>query len=58
MIDSFLGVAYRDDIRGDERVVAEGIEMIASYVERYATPRGIAGVRRADLAEQLDIGTT
>ena len=58
MIDSFLGVAYRDDIRGDERVVAEGIEMIVSYVERYATPQGIAGVRRADLAEQLDIGTT
>jgi AcrR family transcriptional regulator len=58
MIDSFLGVAYRDDIRGDERVVVEGIEMIVSYVERYATPQGIAGVRRADLAEQLDIGTT
>lgn len=58
MIDSFLGVAYRDEVRGDEHVVAEGVEMIVSYVERYATPRGIAGVRRPDLAVGLDIGTT
>jgi AcrR family transcriptional regulator len=58
MIDSFLAVAYRDDLGGDEHVVREGIEMVVSYVERYATPLGIAGVPRAQLVAPLDIGTT
>jgi AcrR family transcriptional regulator len=58
MIDAFLAVAYRDDVAGDERVVAEGIEMIATYIERHATPVGIAGLPGGDLAGQLDIGTT
>ena len=58
MIDSFLGVAYRDDLRGDERIVAEGIEMIVSYLDRFATARGREGVPRDELVTQLDIGTT
>lgn len=43
--DRFLEVAYRHDLRGDDRVVKEGIEMIVSHLERYATAEGIAGAR-------------
>jgi AcrR family transcriptional regulator len=49
MIDAFLAVAYSRDLRGDRRVVREGVEMIAGYLERYATPQGIAGVPRDEL---------
>ena len=58
MIDAFLAVAYRDDVAGDARVVGEGIEMITTYVERYATPLGISGLPAADLAARLDLGAT
>jgi AcrR family transcriptional regulator len=58
MIDAFLAVAYRDDIGGDERVVAQGIEMITTYIERHATPAGINGVPAAEIAGRLEIGTT
>jgi AcrR family transcriptional regulator len=42
--DRFLEVAYRHDLAGDDRVVKEGVEMIVSYLERHATPAGIAGI--------------
>jgi AcrR family transcriptional regulator len=42
--DRFLEAAYRRDLRGDDRIVAEGIEMIIAHIERYATPEGIAGI--------------
>ncbi len=42
--DRFLEAAYRQNIRGDDRVVDEGIEMIVSHIERYATPAGIEGI--------------
>jgi len=58
MIDAFLAVAYRDNVDGDEYVVAQGIEMIVTYVERHATETGISGVSPAELAGQLEIGTT
>jgi AcrR family transcriptional regulator len=50
MIDAFLAVAYSKDLRGDQRVVREGVEMIAGYLERYATPSGVAGIPRDELA--------
>lgn len=52
MIDAFLAVAYSRDLRGDQRVVQEGIEMITGYLEQYATPAGIAGIPRAELAAE------
>jgi AcrR family transcriptional regulator len=42
--DRFLEVAYRHDLRGDDRIVKEGTEMLVSHMERYATPAGIDGV--------------
>jgi AcrR family transcriptional regulator len=56
MIDAFLAVAYRDDVRGDERVLSEGIEMLVGYVERHATKRGVAGIAARDIAVPLEIG--
>lgn len=56
MIDAFLAVAYRKDVRGDKVVVREGIEMIVGYLERYATPRGLAGVPAAEVHEHLELG--
>jgi AcrR family transcriptional regulator len=49
-IDGFLDLAYRTDFGGDQRVVRAGIEMIVSYLERYATRAGIAGVMASDLS--------
>ena len=49
VIDRFLDVAYRHDVNGDQRVVAEGIEMVIGYISRFATPVGIAGVSAADM---------
>jgi AcrR family transcriptional regulator len=51
-IDGFLDLAYRNDAGGDERVVRAGIEMIISYLERYATPAGIAGVTASDASRR------
>lgn len=48
--DRFLEVAYRHDLKGDDKVVEEGIEMIVSHLERYATAAGIDGVTAAELA--------
>lgn len=42
--DRFLEVAYRYDLGGEDRIVEEGVEMIVSHLERYATPGGIAGI--------------
>ena len=45
LADRFLEVAYRHELRGEDRVVDEGIEMIVSHLERYATPAGKTGVK-------------
>ncbi len=58
LIDSFLAIAYRDSLAGDERVVREGIEMMIRYLEPHATAAGIDGVSRAALPGLLDVGTT
>ncbi len=49
LADRFLEVAYRHELRGEDRVVDEGIEMIVSHLERYATPAGKAGVKARSL---------
>jgi AcrR family transcriptional regulator len=42
--DRFLEAAYRHDVGGDDGVVQEGVEMIVSHLEGYATPAGVAGI--------------
>ena len=49
LADRFLEVAYRHDLEGDDRVVAEGVEMVVSHLERHATEAGIAGIPAAEL---------
>jgi AcrR family transcriptional regulator len=53
-IDGVLDMAYRNDFNGDPRVLRAGIEMIVSYLERHATPAGIAGVSASDLAARWE----
>lgn len=48
--DRFLEAAYRYDLRGDDRVVKEGIEMIVSHLERHATAAGLTGIDAASVA--------
>jgi AcrR family transcriptional regulator len=43
--DRVFQIAFENAIRGDERVVGEGIELVTSYLERQATPDGLTGVR-------------
>jgi AcrR family transcriptional regulator len=52
LADRFLEVAYRHDLAGDDRVVNEGVEMIVSHLERYATEAGMAGIPAAELRER------
>ncbi len=47
--DRFLEVAYRHQLEGDDRVVAEGVEMIVAHLERYATPAGLTGIDAASV---------
>lgn len=49
LADRFLEVAYRHELRGEDRVVEEGIEMIVSHLEHYATPEGKAGIKARSL---------
>jgi AcrR family transcriptional regulator len=42
--DKVFQIAFEHDLRGDERVIAEGIELVVGYLERHATPAGIAGI--------------
>ena len=49
MVDAFLRAAYREDRNGDAEVIAEGTEMIISYIERYATQQGLDGVPAGEL---------
>ncbi len=50
LADRFMEVAYRHDLDGEDRVVAEGIEVVAGHLERYATPAGLAGIDAGELA--------
>jgi len=42
--DRVFQLAFEHDLRGDEQVIAEGIELVIGYLERHATPAGIAGI--------------
>jgi AcrR family transcriptional regulator len=53
-IDGFLDLAYRNDFDGDQRVVRAGIEMIVSYLERYATRAGIGGITASELSARWE----
>jgi len=44
--DRVFQLAYEHDDAGDPRLVEEGIAMMTAYLERYATPAGIEGIRR------------
>ena len=42
--DRVFQLAYETDPHGDPVLVEEGITMMTAYLERYATPAGLAGV--------------
>ncbi|WP_395657397.1 TetR/AcrR family transcriptional regulator [Nocardioides sp.] len=44
--DRVFQLAYEHDDGGDQRLVEEGVAMVTAYLERYATPAGLAGVPR------------
>jgi AcrR family transcriptional regulator len=48
--DRFLEAAYRHDLGGDDRVVQEGVDMIVSHLERYATAAGVAGIAADEIS--------
>jgi AcrR family transcriptional regulator len=53
--DRFLEVAYRHDLGGDDRVVKEGVEMMVSHLERYATPGGLAGIAADEISARWGV---
>ena len=44
--DRIFQVAYAEDPDGDPELVEEGITLVTAYLERYATPAGVEGVRQ------------
>ena len=44
--DRVFQLAFEHDAEGDPELVEEGIILVTSYLERYATPAGLAGIRR------------
>ncbi|MEJ7794306.1 MAG: TetR/AcrR family transcriptional regulator [Nocardioides sp.] len=44
--DRVFQLAFEHSLTGDEFLVEQGIAMVTGYLERYATPAGLAGVRR------------
>ena len=38
--DRIFEVAFEHDLRGNQRVVDEGVDVVAGYLENYATPAG------------------
>jgi AcrR family transcriptional regulator len=42
--DRIFELAFEHDLRGDEMVIAEGIELVTGYLERHAENAGIAGI--------------
>ncbi|MBB6628622.1 TetR/AcrR family transcriptional regulator [Nocardioides sp. KIGAM211] len=43
--DRVFQLAFEHDAEGDPVLIEEGITMVTSYLERYATPAGLTGVR-------------
>lgn len=44
--DRVFQIAYEHDAEGDPELIEEGITLVTAYLERYATPAGLAGVVR------------
>lgn len=44
--DRIFQLAFEHDADGDPVLIEEGITMVTAYLERYATPAGLAGVDR------------
>jgi len=44
--DHVFQLAYAEDADGDRMLIEEGILLVSSYLERYATPAGIEGIRQ------------
>lgn len=44
--DRVFQLAYAEDAEGDRVLVEEGIVLVTSYLERYATRQGIKGIRQ------------
>lgn len=44
--DRVFQLAFEHDSQGDADTIEEGIAMMTAYLERYATPAGLAGVPR------------
>jgi AcrR family transcriptional regulator len=42
--DRCFQLAFESSLRGDDFLIEEGIAMVTAYLERHATPEGIAGV--------------
>lgn len=43
--DRVFQIAFEHDAAGDPFLIEEGITMVTAYLERYATPEGLAGIR-------------
>jgi AcrR family transcriptional regulator len=43
--DRVFQLAFAEDVRGDDELVEEGIALVTSYLDRYATPQGRKGIR-------------
>ena len=43
--DRVFQLAFEHDDDGDRVLIEEGITMVTAYLERYATPEGLAGIR-------------
>jgi AcrR family transcriptional regulator len=44
--DRIFQLAYEQELDGDGELIEEGITLVAAYLERYATPAGLTGIRR------------
>ena len=44
MGDRAFQLAFEHDIKGDTFLIEEGITLVTSYLERYATPSGLEGI--------------
>jgi AcrR family transcriptional regulator len=44
--DRIFQLAYEQELDGDSALIEEGITLVAAYLERYATPAGLTGIRR------------
>lgn len=42
--DRIFQLAFEDDLRGNEPIIEEGIELVCGYLERHASPAGLTGV--------------